>query len=316
MAKVAAIAWLPRSYIHLFETFRSLDKIDLDIEDPLYAEDEINFTIKGYKDYPDINFIQGWSGLHIFIAEFDDLGIHEKSKEFLQDMQNVLINKILKATHTVSYKQIIADIMSLDFHVVILTAGDIDTSGYTLLEAGNYQIAYKPEKIYTSGNITFVMGIPDDKLFVPLLYHAYAEVACDFMFNLMKAMIRLYHEADSVVVALEQGKDMASMKMPMDSMDAIVKESSERYGKLRQILLNFKLKESEFYSLSMDPDQKSVADALRIPQAFKRLEADGSYMSVLWSEILEDRLKNIDSTMNARVMMHTMDADQGKKSWF
>jgi len=286
----------------------------LDIEEADYENEEISFLIRGYKDYPDIKFTQGWSGLHVFITELSDDDITTTSKQFLTDMQVLLIENIIKNTHTVTYKQIVAAVMPVDFHVIVLTALDVDTTGYRDIDAGSYKIAYKPEDIYTSGNITFVKGIPEDRLFVPLLYHAYAEVACDFLFNLMKAMTRLYHEADTIVEQVENAPDLQSLKDPLDRLDSVVKESSERYGKLRQILLNFKLKEQEYYSLPLDMEQKALADALGIPKAFKRLEADGSYMSVLWSEILEDRLRNIDATMDARVMLHSQEGS--KKGWF
>ena len=316
MAKVAAIAWLPRSYIHLFETYRSIGKIDLEICEPFYDDDRVGFKIKGFKDYPDIVFTQGWSGLHVFTVEMPDEDIRRSANDFMSHMQSVLVDRIIKSTHTVTYKQIAADVISVDFHLIVLTRQHLESTGYKLIEAGEYSIAYRPEAQYGPGNKTYVIGEPDEKMFLPLLYHAYTEVAFYYIFNLMKAMIRLYHEADSVVEALEDGQDMASLRDPMDSMDRVVNEFSQRYGKLRQILLNFKLKESEFYSLSLDPRQKEISEALKISRAFNRLEADGAYMSVLWSEILEKRINNIDATMDARVLIHSSSAPSKKKGWF
>jgi len=299
MAKVTAAAWFPRSYIHLFETYIGLKKVELDIADVEYGRD-LSFTIRGYKNDPDIRFTQEWSGLHYFTAEMPDVGLREAADQFMKDMQVLLLEKILKACHSVTYKQIVADVMPLDFHMLVLTYGDVKTEGYTVREAGDLRIAYRPEDFYYSGTASYVIGSDDTELLRILLYHAYTEIAFDFTYSMMKAMIRLYHEADGIVSEMEAAKRPEDVKGPMDRMDGIVKECSERYGKLKHAMLNLRLKREEYDGLEMTQREREVTEALNIPDSFRRLNADFSYMEILWSEVLEDRLGNIDRMMDNR----------------
>lgn len=311
MAKVVAAAWFPRSHIHMFETHQGCGKIGLDIADVDHGE-KLSFTIKGYKEYPDIRFTQEWSGLHHFTVDLPDEGIEAAADRFMKEMQVLLVEKILKACHTVSYKQIIADIMPLDFHVIVLTNGEPDVRGMDVLDAGGLKVAYNSHDMYESGMKTYVMGSDDLKLLDALLYHAYAEVAFDFLYSMLKAMTRLYHEADNVVGQMRDAKDVDDMKKPMALMDEILKECSERDGKLKHALMNFQLKEEEYCGLDLDGGEKALADALDLGGAFRKLHADGEYMRILWSDVLEDRLNRLDSTLDARVMMH----GGKKRGWF
>jgi hypothetical protein len=173
-------------------------------------------------------------------------------------------------------------------------------------------VAYKPEEFYYSGTISYVLGSDDLSLLKVLLYHAYTEVAFDFLYSMMKAMIRLYHEADNIVGEMEAARDPKGMREPMKLMDDIMKECSERYGKLKQVILNFRLKEEEFRGVDFSQQERALAEALEIRDSFRRLQADGAYMDILWGDILEDRLRSVDSTLDARVMMYS----GGRKGWF
>ncbi len=312
MAKVTAAAWFPRSYIHLFETYQGVGKIGVKIEDLKYNTKKLTLTIKGHKNYADIQFTQGWSGLHYFTTELPEENIKQTSMDFMRDMEVLLLEKILKPCHSVTYKQIVNDIMSLDFHVLVMTETDLDVSGHTLKNIGDkIVLAYKPENQYYGGTVTYLIGSEDDELLEVLLYHSYSEIASDFLMNLMKAMIRLYHESDNVVEEMESTKSIKEMREPMKLMDDILKECGERTGKLKHILLNFKLKEQEYYSLKLKPLQKKLAEALELPMEFQKLDSDGQYLLVLWTEILSTRLTNLDNSLDARVMMH-----KPAKKWF
>ncbi|MBD3387746.1 MAG: hypothetical protein GF416_01745 [Candidatus Altiarchaeales archaeon] len=310
MAKVVSIAWFPRSYIHLFETFIGLKKVNLELEDVRYS-DSLSFTIKSYKDMPDIRFTQDWSGLHYFTAEFPDDGVERSADRFMKEMQMLLVEKILRECHTMTYKQIVADIMPLDFHNIVLTNGTVETEGYQMVEAGSLKVAHRKDDDYYSGMTTYVMGSDDEALLKVLLFHAYTEVASDLMYSMIKAVTRLYHEADSIVSQLGASKDIDSLKEPMKVMDEIIKESSERYGKMEQVLVNYDLKEEEYLSLELTDEEMKLAEALGIEKAFDKIQSDGMYMEILWSDVLGDRLKNIDSTLDARVMMHTTSKKKG-----
>jgi len=74
MARVVAVSWFPRTYVNLFETYSSIGKVDLKIKDVNYGRKTLSFTIEGFKDYADITFSQGWSGLHYFSVTLPDEG--------------------------------------------------------------------------------------------------------------------------------------------------------------------------------------------------------------------------------------------------
>ena len=312
MAKFTAVTWFPRSYIHLYQTFRSIKKIGIIIEDEKMEDDKITFTLKGFKSYPDIFFTQGFSGLHSFTTEVEDSQLEQNSQKYLGDIQHLLIEHILKNCHTVTYKQICEDVMTLDFHLIIQQENISSINSGNSLDLGNHKLVYNPETIYESGTKTLIAGPVDETMLKPLMYHAYNEVASAYILNMMNAMVRLYNEADILLDELNDAKDMKSMKKPMQNMAALVKESSERYGKLKQIQNNFKLKEQHYYGEQFNEMHKKLIDALKVRIGFQKLEADAAYMEVLWGEILDDRIRNINSSLDARLMLHKTE----NKGWF
>lgn len=312
MARVVAAAWFPRSHIHLFETFSGLNKVELEIDDISYRDD-LSFTIKNYRDYPVITLTQDWSGLHYFTVELPDEDIAKSADRFMKDMQMLLVEKVLKACHSVSYKQIVSDIIPLDFHVVVLKAAGEAPEGYVVKEAGDLKVAYKPEEYYYSGTTSYVLGSDDASHIGVLLYHAYTEIASDLLYNMMKGLVRLYHEADTVVMDLDAASNPKDMKKPMKVLNDVVKESSERHGKLQQVIANIQLKLDEYGEMELSDADRELAAALEIPESFRRLGRDGAYMDILWGDVLVDRLQDISSTLDARVIMH---AGEKKKGWF
>ena len=319
MAIVVAVSWFPRTHINLFETYISLSKVGLKVRDVSYggknlfsSVEGLSLTIDGYKDYPPITFSQGWSGLHYFTVELPDEGVAAKADSFMKDMQVLLLEKILKVCHTVTYKNIVNDMMSLDFHTLVLTKGSVDTSGYTVAEARDLEVAFKPQDMYYGGDISYVIGSDDPALVKVLLYHAYTEVGFDFIYNMMKAMIRLFHSADAIISDVEASKDMKELKDNLAAMESIVAECASRSGKMKHVILNFRLKEEEFLNINLEPQEKALVDALGIRDSFRRLRSDGEYMGILWGDIMAEKLENIRSSLDLRLRLREKD----KKGWF
>jgi hypothetical protein len=315
MAKVAAVTWFPRTYINIFETAAGIQKVDLKIKDTAYTDKYFSFSISDYGGYGDIKFTQGWSGIHYFVADLPDAGLSESVKKFMVDMQNLLLEKILRQCHSVTYKQIVSDIIPLNFHMLVATESDIDLSGYRVRDVMGMKIGYKPEDAYSNGTMTYVVGSDDEDLLKPaspLLFYSHTNVSSAFLMHLMKSMIRLYHEADNALVKFQEAKKLEDFMEPMDLMDAVVQECTEKNGKIKHVVINFKLKEQEYYSQQFTDTEKDIAQALDVPGAFRRIEADGAYMSVLWGEVLLNRLKNIRSAMDTRMEL----AQKSKKGWF
>ncbi|MBU0762096.1 MAG: hypothetical protein KKD39_03660 [Candidatus Altiarchaeota archaeon] len=313
MAKVTAVSWIPRSYIHLFETYQGIDKTGLKIKERSFDDNKITFVFDGFETYSEIIFTQGWSGLHYFTTDLPDQDIEGASSKYMADMQKLFVEVILKNCHTVTYKQVLADIMPIDFHTIILVDTDPGLEGYKIEDAMGLKIAYKPQESYGSGEKTYVIGSDDLILLEPLMFFAYTEIVCDFLMNTMKSVIRLYHEADSAAMELQAAGTIEKMRAPLELMDKIVQETTEKSGKLKHAMMNFKLKEQEYYSTSFNETQQEIAKTLKIAQAFRRIETDGGYMSILWGQVLRKRLKQIDNNMQtvAEFMQKTR-----KKGWF
>jgi len=320
MAKVAAVTWFPRTYINLFETFIGLEKADLKIRDVDYggknlfnAVEGLSFTIEGYKDYPPISFAQGWSGLHYFVVELPDEGVGAAADKFMKEMQVLLLEKILKVCHTVTYKNIAGDLMPLDFHTLVLTKGEVDTAGYTVEQAGDLTIACRPRDVYYGGTMSYVMGSDDVGLLKVLLYHAYIEVGSDFVYNMMKAMIRLFHGADTLVDDVEGSKNMKELKDNLTVLESVIGECSSRSGKMKHVLLNFKLKEEEFHAMSLTNEEEALVRAFGVKDSFKRLAADGAYLEILWGSIMENKVRDINAVLDMRLRIKGWERE--KKGW-
>ena len=311
MAQVAAVAWFPRTYINVFETKTGLDKVQLTISDVDYTGRDLKFKFKGYGGYPDITFTQEWNGLHYFVAELPDAGVESAADKFMKDMQIVLLEKILKVCHTVTYKNIVADEMPLNFQVIALTKGDVKTEGYVTKKAGDLKVSYKPDETYYSGNTTFIQGTDDASLLKPLLYYAYTGLSFAFIQNMMKAMIRLYHEADRIVDEMEYAQDHKSMGELLKNMQENVKECLSRSGKMKHVILNFSLMQNEYNRASMDSTGQRLMEALEVGDCMGRLQVDGAYMDILWGSILEAKLQNNQGRIQEILKSHA----EKKRAW-
>jgi hypothetical protein len=320
MAKVVAFSWFPRTHINLFETYVGLQKVDLKVRDVVYGEkilnstvDGLSFKFDGYKNYPEITFGQGWGGMHFFSTELPDEGIERSADAFMKEMQFVLLEKILKVCHTVTYKNIVSDYMSLDFHTVVLTTGSVDTAGMTVVPARDVRVAYRPQDMYYGGTVVYVMGSDDIALLRVLHYHAYEKVASAFLLNMMKAMIRLFHNADAVLDDIDSAKDQRELRQHFTVLEGIINECSSRVGKMKHVVLNFRLKGEEFAGMGLNPQEQALTESLKIRDGFKRLLADGEYMDILWGRITESKIDNLYETLDLRLSLRP---DPQKKGWF
>jgi len=311
MATVVTATWFPRSYIQLFETYSGLEKTGLNVKDVEYNDEDVSYTITGFKNFPDVRFTQDGSGLHYFTVKLPDEDIGEKADEFMKEMQVILLEKILKACHTVSYKQVVNDQMPLDFHTLILTAGEVDLEGLTVVDAGSLKIAWKPRDIYFGGTVSYVLGTEDESLIPLLLYNSYVEVASDFLANMMKAMIRLYHAADQAVEDVDAAQDQPAISEVVKSLEELTDEAASRYGRMRHFILNLDRNEAEYRSLKLMGQDRELAEAFEFDGCFRRLRSDAEYMEVLWSNMMEGKIRNLYPTVKMRLKLK-----RRKKGWF
>ena len=311
MVKLVCVSWIPRSYINLFETYMGLEKISLNISEVKF-ENDLSFKITNYKNYPEIYFTQEWSGLHYFIADFQNENVSETVIQFIRDMQLLLLNEIFKKCHTVTFKQIASDTIPLDFHVIVLSKEKFDVKkDFVEKKVGEMIISFNPYEIYSPGTISYVFGSEDLKLKSVLLYHAYVEITASFLMNMMKRMIRLYHEADDAVMSVESLEDIKSIKESMDWADRITKDCSESFGKLKQAKENFSNKLQEYLGKQFNKTEKDLAGALEIEKSLKKINIDAEYMCMQWADVLMEYIKNIDSTLDARLMLHNLQKMKG-----
>lgn len=295
----------------MFETYMGLDKISLNISD-LKFEDELSFKIIGYGGYPEISFAQEWSGLHYFVADFPNERVVKTAVQFIRDMQLLLLNEIFNRCHTITFKQIASDIIPLDFHVIALSKEKFEVKdNFIERRAGDLTVAFDPREIYSPGTFSCVFGSEDLSLKNILLYHAYVEIASNFLMNMTKRMTRLYHEADSAVKSVESSEGLNSVQKAVDVVDNITKECSESFGKLKQAKENFSLKLQEYKERQFSSVEKELGDAFEVEPSLKRINADARYMHIQWEDVLIEYLKNVDSTLDARLMLHNLPKKKG-----
>jgi hypothetical protein len=310
MAIVSAVTWFPRTYLNLFETYAGLGKTRLNIKDERYDNETVTFTINDYGDYPEIRFKQEWDGIHRLTTDFIDSSITGKAERFMGHMQTLLVENILKNCHTITHNQIIKDIMPLNLNLIVLTMDEPDISGFKTITTPSLKIAYKPQESYYSGGITYVIGAEDESLLDILSYHAYEEVAFDFMYSLQNAGIRLYHEADNTEHEIEDSTDLKQTRKMTALMDDTMREARERYGKLRQALSIFDQRHAQFTSRKLSETEREISDALELNESMRRLKTDARYLDIMWSGIL-DKVQYKAHRMEFEILQKKKD----KKGW-
>ncbi|MCX6694800.1 MAG: hypothetical protein NTU61_00685, partial [Candidatus Altiarchaeota archaeon] len=250
--------------------------------------------------------------LHYFTAEFPDEKLSEVAVQFMRGMQMLLLNEIFKKCHTVTFKQITSDIIPLDFHVIVLRKERLELRK-DLIEknVGNLTLVYDPRELYSTGTVSYFFGTEDLKFKDVLLYHGFLEVTADFLMNMLRKMTRLYHEADKAVSSVESSTGLEAVKEAMDLSDAVIKECGESFGKLKQAKLNIVLKLEEYNGTKLDKDEKALAEALGIEKSLKRINEDADYLIIQWQDVLLKYIENVDSTLDARVMLHIAQKRRG-----
>jgi hypothetical protein len=310
MATLVCVTWLPRSYIHLFKTHAGLNELSLKVSDVDF-QDSLSFNINGYGDYPVIYFNQGWSGLTSFSVEAPDEGVYDTALQFMRDMQELLMNEIFKKCYPTTYLEITSDIVPLDFHVVIMSKNKIPIpKNFVERKAGPVTVAFDPAEVYSPGTVSYVNS-EDAGIKKVLLYHAYTEVASSFMMNMLKRMTRQYHEADDAVKSVDTLEDAKALKDSVIVIDNVLKNCSQSFGKLKQACRNLNLKLHEYRKQKWSESEKALADALMVEHSFERLIMDAEYMQVWWEDVLLAYIKNIDSTLDARLMLHVQQKKTG-----
>jgi hypothetical protein len=312
MAKVVTVTWFPRTFINLFETYDGSSKIGLNIKDVDYSEKNLSFTIKGYGDYSDITFTQNWAGVHYFLTELPDEDILARSDKFMKDMEIVLLEKILKACHTVTYQQIVSDQMSLDFHTIVLTNRDIDTSDMTVKTVREVDLAYKPKDLYYGGTTLYVIGSEDLTILRPLLFYSTVEVVSDFISNMRKAMIRLSFDVGDVADRIASSKDKREADEQARIMNGIVDESISRYWKMKLVMISINSRIDEFKRTDFTPQERELVEALNVQELLNHNLADGIYIETLWG-MMHDKVNSIVSMLNLKM---DLSGAQTKKGWF
>ncbi|MFH1125676.1 MAG: hypothetical protein V1703_00995 [Candidatus Altiarchaeota archaeon] len=316
MAKLICVSWIPRSYVHLFETYNGIEKIALNVSDVKFDEDEISFKISGYGKYPEIFFTQGWSGLHYFVVDVPNENIDDRAIQFIRDMQLLLLNEIFKKCHTVTYRQISSDVIPLDFHVIVMSKERFSIKkNFVEKKVRDLTIAFDPKEIYSPGTLSYLFGSEDVNLKKVLLYHAYVEIAAAFLLSMNKRLTRLYHEAASAVEALESSDDLKAVTEAMKLSDTITKDSSESFGKLKQAEMNFEFQLQEYKGRHFTDFEAEIANALDVEESLRRINVDVKYMHIQWEDVLIEFLENVDSTLDAHLMIHGIQKNKKGLFW-
>jgi len=303
MAKAFAYTWFPRSNIHVYMLKQGLRKVDLDLAE-LEVGESAHFKIKSYRGYGDISFTQTPLGVYLLECDLPDPCTKADAKRYMAQMQVLLLEKILKPCFSITYRQIIDDMMPLNFHTVVLSQAKPDDVGYDMVSSHDLEVDLESEASYVSGTTTYVIGQADDSLQVPLFYHAFSEVALSFVYSNLQAMIRLYHDVDAVISDMDHADSKKQLSQHFKLLDSLSREVNERQGKIEHLIKATHEILNIYDTEKLNQRHTSLTKTLNISGSLTRLAQDLDYVETRYREVLDVRLEDINRTLTARLLVH------------
>lgn len=295
--------WIPRSHYHLYEIRKGLDKVtDLTLDD-IKLDETLEFMIHDYPGFPVVKYRQNSAGLFTLETEVTEGNIVDKARVFREEAQRIVLEYVFKHTQPITYRQITADMIPLDFHLAIIYSSEegVTPSGSCSRKAGNLEFTYSPEELYSSGNEVYIRGSLEDDLRLLVMYRAYIELSCHFLHYMMRKVNRIYDEVNKVLLYLRESDEKDRINKASKWIHDSISEASQSYGRLNQALGNAYRIVEEYDSLELDDRQKETADTLKLEHDFDRLLDDGEYIHELWASTLMKYIENIDSSLDTEL---------------
>ncbi|PIO00081.1 hypothetical protein COT72_02860 [archaeon CG10_big_fil_rev_8_21_14_0_10_43_11] len=274
MVKVIFCAWIPRSYLHVYEVGRKAMHIPLTISN-IQLLDNVTFHVKDV-DF-DADFSLNGDGLYTLSTTIEEALV----EDFLIKAENILLHKIIKTCHSVTYQQILNKALPLTkINIYIGTKGTY----------------YNKQDPYQQGARIFVKAKPTKATQKSALFHAQGLLFSQFLHLMMERMEKLYKNANKISSLLEKEVKLNDIKRAVFGMDLVKKNVAESYEKIEQMATIFAHKKEQVESEKED----MITRALDTHKLYTKIVSDQEYIKGLWS-LLIAFLDNLDAAAEARL---------------
>lgn len=307
MATLVVNTWFVRSYTHQHEILGLLKDAPIKITNKKVS-DKLFFDVLNYKGYDLIHVSMDAFGLFSFELKTGEEELEDKSRKFMEDVEYLLVEEILKNTQPVSYNQIKEEVMPITFQRIVL-AKDFKPEKIPENPAGSLKLYFDDQKIHASDSPLYVSGSDDPELLNALNYFTYTLLGRKFVAKMISIMTVLYRNLeaidDEINVIESDGaydkKELEKLKKSIVDTEFIRRDCAERYGRIQQVAKNFEHKEKAYQQERFTGEAEKIDDALKIEMEFEKLHCDADYLMPLWRDVLVENLKNLSSAVGARI---------------
>lgn len=281
-------AWIPRSFLHIFEVNKSTEKFGLQIKN-IEVGNKVSFDILRYKGHSKIGFeLDGTGQYNITFKNSGDINSD------INLAKEIILETIIKNSHSVTYKQIKDGTLPLMFSAAVISRTDIKPN-LSSKKTGKLKIYYDLSRKFEGNSLIYIIG--DRNADEAAKFFNFTACASSFLYKMMDMMADYYNKADRTADLLEESISLIELKKAVFGFDLTKKKVSESLSKIRQMNINMEGKREEYNSSRINSSLKKLLD---LDGAFKRLESDRRYTESLW-ELLTSYLDNIDSAAEARL---------------
>ncbi len=301
--EIITYAWIPRSYIHLAEIFKKLDKIPFKTKETTYTEKRITFKIEEYKGYKNIIFSLNGDGTYKVKGK---IKLNSEIKNFYEISKQIILD-IFRVCHRVTFQQIVEEILPLVFHVVVLSKKDLKIKNLTKYKSGNLILYSNDAQSYFKNTISYICGPYENKEEIIDIY-AFPKLLGRFFYIMMDKMEDYHNNTKKVIEVLETRPKSKEVYNAYLNLDLVKKDAAETWAKIEQAINILYTKKQK-----INFNQKIIKD-LHIKDSFERVYVDKDYIITLW-QLLINHLEYVDTAVEARVNYNILLSNQSSK-WF
>ncbi|MBD3387501.1 MAG: hypothetical protein GF416_00610 [Candidatus Altiarchaeales archaeon] len=299
MPAIVVSTWIPRSDTHVYEIAGKQESIGLEVYD-LTVNGGLSFNVKSRSGREIEAKILPY-GLFTFKSEFKEVTA-EKILEFKKEVRELLIEDIFKPAQAVTYQQIKDGILPIGFHATVFDGGV--PMGLQSVEASEVKVYFDMPRLYSTKSNIYVNGSVTEDGMRMIEFLLYTVLGSNYVNTMVETMSKVYNDMVDVEGILEE-EDFKDIRETMISIAALRKRCSERYGKLKQAVSNFKHTHEIYDEMGKTRDQEELAKALDVKGNFQRLYRDSDYIIPLWRDVLITDLENLNFIVNTRLGMQT-----------
>ncbi len=208
-------------------------------------------------------------------------------------LRKLLLEKIIKNSHKVTYKQIKKNILPLVYSVTILSNKKSDAKEVKIKRVGEYQMhLIRTQDVYVK-KYNYVIGKENEKGFMLARLSNFISCVTEFFYKLMDLMAEKYELMDKLDFLLEESIELSVLKKTIVDLDIIKKNIEETNSKIKQTINIIERKKEEIENLNKTEREFFY-------KYFELLEGDVDYIETLW-DLLSNYVESMDQTLDARL---------------